>query len=971
MYQQNQSAKQLQARKTWKNSKKHSEKKRWKQLLTHRKSEVRFLALLIPLLESLYQSLKAHIRCRDQLRDRMSDSCLIRFLQADAISIFLPMIMKCAVVELHKLRLTHALEGETPEERFQDFIQRCQTKEFYDSFFSTYPVLNDCLKIKIESYRQALLRFFTHVAVDLVDIEKSLLKRELEKVTDIQGSGDSHRGSQRVLIIRGLDKLQQPVAFVYKPRSISNEVLFHHFCDWYHTKIKDFTLKTPLLIDKQDHGYCEWISYKTCDNKDDLRYFYSSLGQLTALLLVINGTDLHFENLIAHGRHPVLIDLECIFTPSLKRETNHLLDVGKMCILPKQTRFSQGNQGVNISAIGDLRIDKGKFAGSSWKKLGTDEMHLIREMIDFKAKKKSIPRITKRKTPSIDLFELDFIEGFQIAYEVLMTHRDTLKSDKSPLFQRGAIVTRRLFRSTKDYQQLLLESYHPLLLADRHLYDKHINWLHEMIAYKPHYEGVIKAEISDIKRGDIPYFESNDRDSVIFDSCGVPVKIEVDRSGAEQCRFMLDHLSTNHLQDQITLIRLSYLAYRSNDPTFIHHEKKRHSKKNETHFCSQNLIKHLIDRVVENEHDVTWAELILDRHQAFIGELTGFSFYNGSMGIAFVLAQWDLYHDCLASRKLVNKILTSCLQRCRDQPLLALGLNGYSGLLYAAHHIAACDYTLANDLTSLLLESAETLPIHHDQTFDVMSGISHHITTLLHFESTYSIQENRIHASMDYLKNQCPTPDSFCRNPHDAFSDGTPHPPNLGYAHGIAGVAVAFLKYAKRFNDLFSLNWVKKTLELIDQHFYQKGQYWPDMRLVNKVNSYHELIARPPTWCGGHAGIGFFYLACMDIMELRPQAIEGLNRCIKLSRYSDAFTSPNNLCCGFYGELDFLHYVNESGQEIGSLDAITEAIAKLWNKVQSHQPSTDAFNLFHGLAGSLYLSLRHQHPKTMPCALYW
>ncbi|MDF1758660.1 MAG: DUF4135 domain-containing protein [Legionellaceae bacterium] len=39
-----------------------------------------------------------------------------------------------------------------------------------------------------------------------------------------------------------------------------------------------------------------------------LEFIYHSLGELYALLLLINGLDLHQENIIANGKHPVLIE---------------------------------------------------------------------------------------------------------------------------------------------------------------------------------------------------------------------------------------------------------------------------------------------------------------------------------------------------------------------------------------------------------------------------------------------------------------------------------------------------------------------------------------------------------------------------------------------------------------------------------------------------------------------------------------
>ena len=47
-----------------------------------------------------------------------------------------------------------------------------------------------------------------------------------------------------------------------------------------------------------------------------MRRFYHRQGALLALLYVLDGTDMHYENLIAVGEQPVLVDVETLFHPS-------------------------------------------------------------------------------------------------------------------------------------------------------------------------------------------------------------------------------------------------------------------------------------------------------------------------------------------------------------------------------------------------------------------------------------------------------------------------------------------------------------------------------------------------------------------------------------------------------------------------------------------------------------------------------
>ena len=87
-------------------------------------------------------------------------------------------------------------------------------------------------------------------------------------------------------------------------------------------------------------------------------------------------------------------------------------------------------------------------------------------------------------------------------------------------------------------------------------------------------------------------------------------------------------------------------------------------------------------------------------------------------------------------------------------------------------------------------------------------------------------------------------------------------------------------------------------------------------------------------------------------------------------KFSDEENPIPNLCCGFYGDLDLLHLIDQRVNDI-TFDGLKETIEKLHDISQQTTLDTFFVGLFHGIPSYLYTNLRHQFPESMPSALYW
>ena len=107
------------------------------------------------------------------------------------------------------------------------------------------------------------------------------------------------------------------------------------------------------------------MTHRFAAGNEELLSFYRGIGQLLALMRLFSGSDLHAENVIAHGGSPVVVDCEILFTPKIPSSPSGyggafdragelmartVLSVG---LLPGRG-MGLGFRGVDLSAVGML-----------------------------------------------------------------------------------------------------------------------------------------------------------------------------------------------------------------------------------------------------------------------------------------------------------------------------------------------------------------------------------------------------------------------------------------------------------------------------------------------------------------------------------------------------------------------------------------------------------------------------------------
>lgn len=439
------------------------------------------------------------------------------------------------VLELNVARVSGRLHGETGVERFAGFV-RSLAAGGLAGLFGEYPVLARLLGQECLHAVAAQVELLDRFAADRADIVATLFDGDDPgpvRAVEV-GRGDRHGRGRSVAILR----FAHDAALVYKPRS---QALQHHFgelIEWFNEKIPGLELRVPVILPREGYGWVEFIAPAPCADIGEVDRFYRRQGALLALLYAIDATDIHYENLIAAGGQPVLLDVETLFHPTLEPATttgpdpagralaSSVLHTG---LLPQLLVGTRG--AVDVSGLGGDKGATFPFDAVSWDASGTDEMRLVRRPREFQG------AVNRPWLGGRDIDPAEYRSalriGFCAGYDAIVAHRDELIGPAGPLARCARDEIRVVARATRTYATLLDESTHPDMLRDGLDRDRLLDVLWPGSARNATLYRLIRFEVADLWAGDVPLFSSRPRSRDVWATSGERLPGLLDRAGLD------------------------------------------------------------------------------------------------------------------------------------------------------------------------------------------------------------------------------------------------------------------------------------------------------------------------------------------------------------------------------------------------------------------------------------------------------
>src|SRR5262249_28102304 len=170
-------------------------------------------------------------------------------------------------------RLQGRLHGDTPAERFQNFLSDYRQPEQLLALLQEYPVLARELPRALERAVAFELEFLHHLCADADALRTHFRAgRDLGMLTEVKGAGDTHRGGSVRIVT-----FSSGLRLVYKPRSLAIEGQFQELLAWLNQRGDHPPFRTLKILDGGQHGWSEWVAAEGCQTPAEVQRFYERL----------------------------------------------------------------------------------------------------------------------------------------------------------------------------------------------------------------------------------------------------------------------------------------------------------------------------------------------------------------------------------------------------------------------------------------------------------------------------------------------------------------------------------------------------------------------------------------------------------------------------------------------------------------------------------------------------------------------
>jgi type 2 lantibiotic biosynthesis protein LanM len=759
--------------------------------------------------------------------------------------------------------------------------------------------------------------------------------------------------------------------------------------NWLNQRGVQPAFRIMTLLDRGTYGWSEFVLARPCSSVAELERFYQRQGGYLALFYALEATDVHYENLIAAGEHPVMIDLEALFHPRIKffnadqpqdpaveQIANSVLRVG---LLPQRIWSSEDYEGIDLSGLNGKAGQLSPTPAVGWQGIGTDQMQLVRQRIPLGGSLNR-PTLNGQAVEACD-YIVPLMDGFRQVYKLLIAHREELIDAPLAAFAQDEI--RLIVRASHTYARLLQESYHPDLLRDALDRDRFFDNLWVAEERQPSLSRLIPAELADLLNGDIPIFTTTTTSLDVFSSRGEKIPDFLDTTGLELAQNRLRNLSERDLNRQLWFIQASFatvdeakpVQLKKVEPEFDHTPRARFLAE------AQAIGNRLSELAISDQTNVNWVGLNMMKEHDWRIMAAGLDLYNGLPGIIFYLA----YLGHITGQENYTALARAALETLNRnvEPAVAhfTRVGGYEGsgaLVYLYSHLGQlwnepAFFQRAEQIVSYMPEF-----IAEDTAFDLMAGSAGCILSLL---SLYKVSPSdatlRVAIQAGERLLSCVRPMSQGVGWATHLSQNTAL---AGLGHGNAGIALSLFQLYATTGEKRFYQTAEQALAYERRLFSEPHQNWLHLLKIAKSdqtkegendssNSEHFMTA----WCHGATGIGLGRLASLPFSNDAIMLTE-IDAAVKTT-LKKGFGHSHSLCHGDFGSIELLLTASQILDEPSYRHEFNR-----WSKIildeittygwQTGMPTAlESPGLMLGLSGIGYSCLRLVEPERVPCLL--
>ena len=837
------------------------------------------------------------------------------------------------------------LAGADPRARFDFFCECLNDRRSAAGLLAQYPVLVRRLSLLTAQWRDGALETIRRLEAGLAAVRDDFFSGEDPGVcVAAEPMGDSHAGGRRVQRLT----FETGAQAIYKPRPLVLECGFRDVVAWANTAGLTPDLAAAPAIDRGDHGWMYYVQAGACADAGGVERYFRRQGGNLALAYVLGAVDLHYENVIAAGERPVIVDLETLFhTPLAARgpaRAGHaaaLILAGSVIQTLLLPVYHEGDadpdgesQGGDPSALGYVPGAESAFVAETWVGQDTDDMRLGRARVEVPAAA-CLPELDGRVVPAAEHVDA-ILGGFSDAYDFFQVRKDTLLLRRWPMTAFHGGKARRVLRATASYAQLLERSWHPSLGGDITTLESTLDAeLRAMRGDDEVTDTERATEVADLVAGDIPYFS-----------------FAVGGAGWRASRRRLRALDAADKARQLWIAEMTFVTLgQPLPPRPVAGRRGRAADVGAIAVEARRIGERLSNLAIQTDGRASWLFPSLAGELRLEPVAAGFDLYEGLAGVGLFLGGLGLALHEPRFGRLAEAAMAEAWTVWRGMARETISIGGYSGAGGLAWTFAALAETTGRrdwaDKARRIVR-AHAVDAAQESAIDVISGRAGFLVAGL---------------GVAQMLGDAPLVDALrpCAMSLAALNTSAlPKQSDAGLAHGRAGVGFALARMAAIDGDAERR---RRALGLIEEDLATSAAVRDGTTPLSDDLDGRAMAA----WCRGGIGAA---LAALSLGVPPTQETEAL---VALATHdaADVALCP---CHGSLGVLEFLDTAISA--RVSGAKAAREQVRRVTlERVLSgehccdHHHRIEAPGLMTGLAGTGWWLLRELEPGRFPSAL--
>ncbi|GLB31769.1 type 2 lantibiotic biosynthesis protein [Lacrimispora amygdalina] len=788
---------------------------------------------------------------------------------------------------MNACRVDGNLTGDTSENRYLWF---CNNQYCIDAMEKMFPSMKEQLYEEVKGKFSYILEIINLFQRNKSAICQYFFHTQSEDIINITNSGDWHN-DKCVLVITFASKKK----LVFKPSKGDNLNFLKGLLSYFFED--EYTRQYDCMCESEG-TWVKFVEHEEIYDKSEVNQFYFNYGKLLFAAYLSGMNDMHYENLIAHGKFPVITDVETIFSSYLFFDTHKfeydaqykavqrlLYGVMATGLIPifSMTEYFGGD----VSCLSNKGI---KIVAEKVKNEYRDDMYIFTEP-------KMITQYNHLPNKETDpLFYGDqILNGFEQAEKLYKEKKEDILN--YILDNLTKIESRIILNMTKGYSKIIRIKSDPRYRNNPELF---YGLLENLKRSNQFNQDVYMYEVHELCKSNIPGFYWNMSLNYVYGYHGNTKKkiLDMHEFSLKKAYDILEaQTNPKMLSRQKQLIRESIT---SSIALGIEYKDMKVSDKKEIRSENNKPLRENIDdnRIVGDDGTISWIGLMVNDKEQLEYAVLDWSLYSGLTGIGYMYLSEYLINKDEFTRSIIEMIYNTIKTAYHMGMFNDYNISYFCGLTGIYAFIAKIKETgiIKYDETDLFLREIKKLVknnISKTNCYDTLSGLH---SAVIYFFSRYE--------SDDFAKEILPAIAEYFISDFDTGVMDK----NFNYAsfaHGYSGIMTSIM-CMNRIAKQEALITLARGLWEKEQRLYTGKYMWKDLRSSEDTYSHF--------WCHGSCGIMYSRLIWKKwgfindgIIGMSESDLDNLLAQYREVIESKVLNSQNySLCHGNFAFIDFI-----------------------------------------------------------------